>query len=193
MKNIAVFCGSSTGHSPVYSKAAENLADTLINNNITLVYGGANRGLMGILANRMLEQKGQVIGIMPGFLIDKEVSHNGLTELIKVHTMHERKALMQEKSDGFIAMPGGFGTIEEIFEMITWGQLKIHQKPCAFFNVNSYFDFVSSFLDNAVNEGFLKKDYKEMIIIEKMPDTIIRRFLSYKHPSADKLYTPESY
>ena len=187
MKNVAVFCGSSTGNKAAYIEAAQKLADTLITNNLSLIYGGANRGLMGILADRMLEQNGQVTGIMPGFLIDKEVSHHGLTKLVKVNTMHERKALMQEEADGFIAMPGGFGTVEEIFEMITWGQLKIHQKPCAFFNINGYFDFVHSFLATAVNEGFLKNEYKEMIIIENNPHTIISNFLSYKHPSVDKL------
>jgi uncharacterized protein (TIGR00730 family) len=187
MKKIAVFCGSSSGKKDVYKDAARNLADVFIKNNISLVYGGANRGLMGILANRMLEQKGQVMGIMPGFLIDKEVAHHGITELIRVETMHERKALIQQKSDGFIAMPGGFGTIEEIFEMITWGQLLIHKKPCAFLNINAYFSFVGSFLEKAVSEGFLKKEYKEMILIEDDPDTLVKEILNYRHPVIDKL------
>ena len=118
MKRISVFCGSSAGNKPVYIEAAKNLADTLIKNNLTLVYGGGKIGLMGILADQMLEQNGEVIGIIPHFLFEKEVGHHGLTELIKVNSMHERKALIQEKSDGFIALPGGFGTIEEIFEMM---------------------------------------------------------------------------
>jgi uncharacterized protein (TIGR00730 family) len=187
MKKIAVFCGSSTGNKVVYTEAALALADTLIKNQLSLVYGGANRGLMGILANRMLEKNGQVIGIMPGFLIDMEVAHHGITKLVKVETMHQRKALMQQEADGFIAMPGGFGTLEEIFEMITWSQLKLHQKPCAFLNINGYFNFVESLLENAVNEGFLKEEYKEMIIIADNPQTLIRKMTTYQHPTTDKL------
>ena len=187
LKKIAVFCGSSTGNKAVYTEAAVDLADTLIKKNLSLVYGGANRGLMGILANRMLEQKGRVIGIMPAFLIDLEVAHHGITKLVKVETMHERKALMQQEADGFIAMPGGFGTLEEIFEMITWGQLKLHQKPCAFLNINGYFNFIESLLENAVNEGFLKKEYKEMIIIADNPQDLIKEMTTYQYPVTDKL------
>ena len=136
----------------------------------------------------MLEQNGEVIGIIPHFLFDKEVGHKGVTKLVKVNSMHERKALIQEKSDGFIALPGGFGTIEEIFEMITWGQLKIHKKPCAFLNVNGYYNFILSFLDKAVDDGFINKKYKDMVILEKDPDIIIHRFLEYEHPLIDKAY-----
>ena len=187
LKKIAVFCGSSSGNKAVYKEAAKDLADTLIKNRLSLVYGGANRGMMGILADRMLEQKGQVIGIMPGFLARMEVAHNGLTKFIKVETMHERKALIEQEADGFIAMPGGFGTLEEIFEMITWSQLKLHQKPCAFLNINGYFNFVESFLEQAVNDGFLKKEYKEMIIIEESPQVLITEMTAFQHPVTDKL------
>jgi len=187
LKKIAVFCGSSSGNIAVYKEAARELADTLIKNRLSLVYGGANRGIMGILADRMLEQKGQVIGIMPGFLVQKEVAHQGLTKFIQVETMHERKALIEQGADGFIAMSGGFGTLEEIFEMITWSQLKLHRKPCAFLNINGYFNFVKSFLEQAVNDGFLKKEHKDMIIIADNPQTLIREMQAHQHPATNKL------
>jgi uncharacterized protein (TIGR00730 family) len=188
MKKIAVFCGSSAGNKAVYAQAAQKLADVLCLNNLTLVYGGARVGLMGILANRMLEKNAAVTGVMPQFLVDKEVAHSGLTELIKVDSMHERKAMIQEMADGFIALPGGFGTIEEIFEMITWSQLNLHSKPCAFFNVNSYYNYIDLFLENCVKEGFIARDYKEMIIIENDPEMIISRFASYQHHTIDKAF-----
>jgi uncharacterized protein (TIGR00730 family) len=186
MKKICVFCGSSYGNDRIYSEAAEKLGETFINNNITLVYGGAKIGLMGELADRILHLGGKVIGIIPKFLIDKEVAHNGLTRLVEVDSMHERKALMQKESDGFIALPGGFGTIEEIFEMITWGQLNIHRKPCAFLNINGFYDSMNSFLNNAVKEGFIEKEFKDMIIIESDPNSIIQKFSAYLHPAVDK-------
>jgi len=185
MKKIAVFCGSSTGNKPVYRQAARKLADTFIKNNISLIYGGANRGLMGILADRMLENGCEVTGIMPAFLIDKEVAHHGITKLIKVNTMHERKAMIEDLADGFVALPGGFGTIEEIFEMITWSQLNLHQKPCGFFNVNGYYDVMDVFLENCVREGFIARGYKDMIITENDPEKIIIRFASYEHHNID--------
>jgi len=188
MKKIAVFCGSSAGNKDVYTQAANHLAEVLAGNKLTLVYGGARVGLMGVLANRMLEKNSHVIGIMPQFLVDKEVAHSGLTELIKVDSMHERKALIQEMADGFIALPGGFGTIEEIFEMITWSQLNLHSKPCAFFNVHGYYNHMDIFLENCVKEGFIARGYKEMIIIEDDPEMIISRFASYEHHTIDKAY-----
>jgi len=188
MIRISVFCGSSTGNKQLYSEATKNLADTLISNNLSLIYGGGKIGLMGILANRMLEQNGEVIGIIPHFLFEKEVGHQGLTELIKVNSMHERKALIQEKSDGFIALPGGFGTVEEIFEMITWGQLNIHKKPCAFLNVNGYYDFIDDFINNCITEGFIDPGYKDMIVMEDDPEIIIQRFKTYEHHRIDKSY-----
>ena len=186
MKQICVFCGSSPGKNKIYAESVKKLSDIFIQHNLTLVYGGAKVGLMGVLADQILNQGGKVIGIIPKFLKDKEVAHNGLTQLIEVDSMHERKNLMEQKSDGFIAMPGGLGTVEEIFEMITWGQLKLHKKPCAFLNTNSYYNFIDKFLDNAVSEGFIEQEYKNMIIIEDNPDTIFQRFLNYQHPVIDK-------
>jgi len=186
MKRICVFCGSSPGNNKIYTKASKKLADRFIENNITLVYGGGKVGLMGVLADRMLEQHGKVIGIIPKFLFDKEVAHNGLTKLVKVNSMHERKALIQKESDGFIALPGGLGTVEEIFEMSTWGQLHLHNKPCAFLNINGYYNFIENFLDNAVSEGFIDIESRNMIIIENEPDSIIQKFFTYAHPNIDK-------
>lgn len=188
MEKLCVFCGSSNGNNSAYTKAARQLANNLIQNDITLVYGGARVGLMGTLANHILEKGGRVIGIMPEFLIEKEVAHTGLTQLIQVSSMHERKERMQKISDGFIALPGGLGTVEEIFEMITWGQLNIHQKPCAFLNVNGYYDHIDNFLNNAVREGFIDKEYQDMIIIEDDPDRIIVMFIRYIHPTINKIY-----
>jgi uncharacterized protein (TIGR00730 family) len=186
MKRICVFCGSSYGNSRLYVESVNHLNKILIKNNLILVYGGAKVGLMGELADQMLNLGGEVIGIIPRFLIDKEVAHNGITKLIETDSMHERKELMQKESDGFIALPGGFGTIEEIFEMITWGQLNIHKKPCAFLNINSYYNFINAFLDNAVSEGFIEQEFKNMIIIEEDPEIIIQRFFNYDHPTIDK-------
>lgn len=186
MKKICVFCGSSYGKNPIYIEAVNKLSEIFIRNNITLIYGGAKVGLMGELADRILKSGGKVIGIIPKFLKDREVAHNNLTKLIEVNSMHERKELMQKESDGFIALPGGLGTVEEIFEMITWGQLRIHEKPCAFLNTNGFYNLIDGFLDNAVNEGFIEKEFKDMIIIESEPDMIINRFLNYEHHNIDK-------
>lgn len=186
MNNICVFCGSSSGNNIAYQQAADNLAETLLKNNITLVYGGAHVGLMGQIANKMMNGGGKVIGIIPKALVEKEVAHNGLTELIVVNSMHERKSLMQEMSVGFIAMPGGLGTTEEIFEMLTWAQLKIHNKPCAFLNIKGYFDQLAAFLENMVSEGFLERGYKDMAIFADNIDEIITKFENYIPPALDK-------
>jgi len=186
MKRICVFCGSSYGNNKIYVEAVTKLCRILIKNNIALVYGGAKVGLMGELADQFLSSGGEVIGIIPKFLVDREVAHKGLTRLIETDTMHERKELMQRESDGFIALPGGLGTIEEIFEMITWGQLNIHKKPCAFLNINGYYNFINAFLENAVKEGFIELEFKNMIIIEEDPEILIQRFFNYDHPTIDK-------
>ncbi|MDA3954721.1 MAG: TIGR00730 family Rossman fold protein [Bacteroidales bacterium] len=186
MKKISVFCGSSPGNSMIYTKTAQKLAIYLANNNITLIYGGSKVGLMGELANEALLKGGNVIGIIPKHLKDKEVAHTELSELRVVDTMHQRKKMMEELSDAFIALPGGLGTTEEIFEMLTWAQLNLHKKPCAFVNVNGYFNFLIDFLNNMVLEGFLEKEYRDMIIIEDNIETIFDQFTSYKHPIIDK-------
>ncbi|MBU0487008.1 MAG: TIGR00730 family Rossman fold protein [Bacteroidetes bacterium] len=186
MKRICVFCGSSYGNGKIYTEATKKLGEVFVTNNLTLVYGGANVGLMGVLADQMLRLKGEVIGIIPGFMIEKGIAHTGLSGQIVVGSMHERKERMQTESDAFIAMPGGYGTIEEIFEMITWGQLNIHKKPCAFLNTNGYYDFMHEFLNHAVNEGFIEREFKDMVIFEEEPEVLIQRFFNYTHPIIDK-------
>ena len=157
IKRLCVYCGSSSGSQPDYALAARQLARAMVSKNIDLVYGGAGVGLMGEIADTVLEEGGDVIGIIPKGLFVKEVVHTGLTELREVGSMHERKLLMSELSDGFVALPGGFGTIEEILEIITWSQLGMHQKPCGLLNVRRYYDRLIDFLDHAVSERFIKR------------------------------------
>ena len=175
MKNICIYCGSKHGKNEKYSVIAVELAEKLAENNINIVYGGSNIGLMGKIANAALNKGGEVIGIIPKFLVDKEIAHNGLTELIIADSMHERKQIMESHSDAFVALPGGLGTVEEIIEMIAWAKLKLHSKPCAFLNINGYYNSLFNFLDNMVNEGFLDKKIKDMIIIEDDMNRLIKK------------------
>ncbi|MCP3942960.1 MAG: TIGR00730 family Rossman fold protein [Desulfobacteraceae bacterium] len=187
MKKICVYCGSSPGRRPEYIEAARFLAKELLSRNIGLVYGGAHVGIMGEIADTVLEGGGEVIGIIPQALVDLEVSHTGLTELIIVNSMHERKAMMADLSDGFIALPGGLGTIEELFEVLTWAQLGFHKKPCGLLNADGYYDHLSAFLDHAVKEEFVKNAHRSMLIIEKDPITLLERFEAYEPPRVSKL------
>lgn len=173
MKTICVFCGSSTGKKAAYQKACSELAQLFVDKGITLVYGGGNVGLMGILANEVLARSGTVIGIIPQALADKEVAHNGLTELHVVGSMHERKALMAELSDGFIAMPGGIGTLEEIIEVFTWTQLGIHSKPCGLLNTAAYYDPLFNFLQKMVEQEFLKPFHLSMMVMQDQPSALL--------------------
>ena len=156
MQRICVYCGSSAGRRDEYAAAARQLAAALVDNGIELVYGGASKGLMGVLADEVLALGGAVHGVIPKMLEDKEIAHRGLTRLHIVGSMHERKSMMAALADGFIAMPGGFGTLEEIIEVVTWGQLAVHDKPTGLLNVGGYFDALLHFLDHSVAEGFLK-------------------------------------
>lgn len=175
MRGICVFCGSSSGMRPGYATAARELGNLLAERKIGLVYGGGSVGLMGILADAALAAGGEVIGVIPQSLADKEVAHRGLTELRIVDTMHERKAVMAERADAFIAMPGGFGTLDEFFEILTWAQLGIHGKPCGLLNVEGYFDSLLEYLDHAVNERLLKPAHRELILVENEPDKLLAR------------------
>ncbi len=186
MKYVCVYCGSNPGRSPEYIRYARVLAKELVTRNIGLVYGGASVGIMGAIANTVLDGGGEVIGVMPQSLVDKEVSHNGLTELKVVDTMHERKAIMAELSDGFIALPGGLGTIEEIFEVLTWSQLGFHKKPCSFLNIKQYYNSLSLFLDHAVEEQFIKPVHREMLLIEDDPSKLLDAMEEYDPPTVDK-------
>ncbi len=186
MKNVCVYCGSSSGRRKDYAEAAAALAAQLVKHNMNLVYGGASVGIMGEIADAVLDAGGQVIGVMPRALVEKEVQHDGLTELLVVDSMHERKLRMAEISDGFIAMPGGLGTLEELFEILTWAQLGFHQKPCALLNVASYYDKLSAFLNHAVEEQFIKSVHSHMLLIEENPEKILQSMLTYQPPTEDK-------
>ncbi len=186
MKKICVYCGSSSGKSPEYIESARILGRELVKRNITLVYGGASVGIMGEIADTVLAAGGEVIGIMPQALADKEISHKGLTELRVVQSMHERKAMMEEISDGFIALPGGMGTIEELFEVLTWSQLGYHRKPCALLNIKGYYDSITQFLNHAVEEQFVKSIHREMILIEDNSTRLLDLMATYQSPKVDK-------
>ncbi|MDZ7773145.1 MAG: TIGR00730 family Rossman fold protein [Balneolaceae bacterium] len=186
IKSICVYCGSNPGKSPAYREGAVNLAEALARENIGLVYGGGSVGLMGIMADTLLERGGRVTGVIPEDLVRREVGHGGLTEQIVVDSMHERKAAMAERSDGFIAMPGGLGTLEELFEVLTWAQLGIHRKPVAILNVGGYYDRLVSFLDHGVEEGFVKAPHRNMLMVENNPDSLLERFASYQPPAVRK-------
>ncbi len=191
MKKIAIFCGSSNGASSVYIENAKKIGKELARRNITLVYGGASVGVMGAVANSVLEENGQVIGVMPSFLEQKEISHKHLSELIIVDSMHERKARMAELADGFIALPGGPGTLEEFFEVFTWAQLGLHQKPCGLLNINHYFDPLVELFNHMSREQFLHEKYRSMAIVDIEPSRLIEKFYSYEPPST-KTYMTEN-
>lgn len=186
MQRICVYCGSNSGVRPVYAAAARTLAETLCRRRIELVYGGAAKGLMGVLADRMLECGGTVHGVIPGFLHEREITHTGLTSLHVVATMHERKAKMAELADGFIALPGGYGTLEEIIEILTWGQLRMHDKPCGLYNVDGYFDSLLRYLDHAESEGFLRPENRLMLLADTDAAGLLDKFSIYSAPTVQK-------
>ena len=186
MKRLCVYCGSSSGRLPDYAQVARQLARAMVNRNIDLVYGGASVGIMGEIANAVLEEGGDVIGIIPRGLFRKEVAHTGITELREVDSMHDRKSLMADLSDGFIALPGGLGTIEEIFEIITWSQLGMHRKPCGLLNVCHYYDKLIGFLDHAVSEQFIKEAHHSTILVDECPEALLEKFEVYVAPETVK-------
>lgn len=186
MRRICVYCGSNTGGQPEYAAAARDLADVLVRHDLELVYGGADKGVMGIIADAVLEQGGKVHGVIPKMLCEKEIAHQGLTELHVVASMHARKTMMAALSDGFIAMPGGFGTLEEIIEIVTWGQLRFHDKPCGLLNVNGYFDHLLCYFDHAHEEGFLRTENRDMLLCDPDPAGLIQQFERYTAPHVDK-------
>lgn len=173
---ICVFTGSRHGARTEYADAAKRLGRVLVERGYGLVYGGGNVGLMTVIADRVLELNGHVTGVIPDSLVSKEVAHQGLTELRVVQSMHERKALMAELSDGFIAMPGGIGTMEEFFEVLSWAQLGIHDKPCGLLNVAGYYDPLIQFLDHAVGQDFIKPKHRALLIVESEPVKLLDRF-----------------
>ncbi|TFG80858.1 MAG: TIGR00730 family Rossman fold protein [Chrysiogenales bacterium] len=186
MKRICVFCGSSPGAKPEYIQAAQQLGVLLAYRKIGLVFGGGKVGLMGRLAQAALENGGEVIGVIPRELHEKRVAFSGLSDLRVVGTMHERKALMAELADGFMALPGGLGTLEEIFEILTWAQLAIHHKPCGLLNVGDFYTPLLAFLDQVVEQGFLDAAHRSMILTAENPEELLQQFETYRPVSADK-------
>jgi uncharacterized protein (TIGR00730 family) len=175
MKSIAVYCGASTGANPLYAQAACAMARALVEHDIGLVYGGGKVGLMGVIADEVLRLGGAATGVIPRALIEREIGHEGLTRMFVVNNMHERKAMMSELSDGFIAMPGGMGTLEELFEMLTWSQLGIHVKPVGVYNVAGFYDGLVGFIGHLQAEGFVRAQHAALMMAEADPDALIAR------------------
>ena len=192
MNRITVFCGSSLGTDKDFEFQAKELGRKLAIENIELVYGGANVGLMGAVANGVLGESGRVIGILPKFLKSKEIAHNALTELILVESMHERKTKMNDLCDGVIALPGGFGTMEEFFEMLTWGQLGLHKKPIGILNINGFYNDLINFLDTMVEKGLLKDANRKMVLISNNIDDLLSKMKVYKAPNLGKWISKEN-
>ncbi|MEJ1960283.1 MAG: TIGR00730 family Rossman fold protein [Gammaproteobacteria bacterium] len=185
-KSICVFAGSSSGSDPQFASAARALGSALVAKQYGLVYGGASVGLMGIVADSVLAGGGHVVGVMPEFLATKEIAHAGLSDLKVTASMHERKQTMATLADGFVALPGGYGTLEEFFEMITWAQLGLHAKPCALLNVNGYYDSLLSFIDTAVKKQFLKPANRAMILVSADPTELLDQMQRYTAPTVTK-------
>ena len=186
IKRICVYCGSSPGKNPAYALAAAQLGKELCRRNIGLVYGGAAVGVMGVVADSVLENGGEAIGVIPKSLAVKELAHENLSELHVVASMHERKAMMADLADGFIALPGGWGTLEEIFEILTWAQLGFHAKPCGLLNIEAYYDDLMAFLENSFEQEFVNPLYRPMLMTDKKPSQLLDQFAVYTAPKVRK-------
>ena len=184
--NLCVFAGSSPGAHDDYRAAAEALGQALVRRGIGLVYGGARVGLMGALADSVLAHGGQVTGVIPDSLMIKEIAHDGLTALHVVGSMHQRKALMADLSAGFIAIPGGWGTLEELFEVLTWAQLGLHRKPCGLLNVRGFYDGLLAFIDHSIEQRFVRQDYRALVLTSESPDVLLDLFATYVPPAVPK-------
>lgn len=192
MKSITVFCGSSSGSNPVYLQQARLLGEKLAEAHIELIYGGAKVGLMGAVADGVLSKCGKVTGILPRFLQSKEIAHDNLSELILVDSMHERKTIMHDRSEGVIALPGGFGTLEEFFEMLTWAQLGLHSKPIGILNTDGFYSALFRLVDEMVDKGFLKNINREMILESEDIDVLLEKMNHYNAPAVTKWITTEN-
>lgn len=186
LKSLCVYCGSSTGRIEAYAEAARALAAAMVERGIRLVYGGASVGIMGVVADEVLRLGGEAVGVIPESLMRKELAHAGLTEMHVTPSMHARKTLMAELADGFVALPGGIGTFEEIFEVWTWGQLGFHRKPCGLLNVAGYYDALIAFLDHAAGEQFVRAEHRAMAVVESDPAALLDRFAAYQPPALPK-------
>ncbi len=186
MLNICIFCGSSAGRNSSYKGAAVKLGQLLVEKNLNLVYGGGNIGLMGEIAHSVINNGGKAIGVIPQFLVEKELVFKKLTEVRVVDSMHERKATMAKLADAFIAMPGGFGTLEETVEVLTWAQLGLHRKPIGLLNIDGYYDYLNDFFEHMVTEGFLMREYKDMLLIKDDPAAMLESLTTFELPDVDK-------
>lgn len=180
LKSICVFCGSSIGRNPAYRDAAVRLGQILAQNKIRLIYGGASVGIMGAVADATMAAGGEVVGVIPGNLFKKEVAHAGLTKLHTVGSMHERKAMMEQLSDGFIALPGGWGTFEEFFEILTWAQLGLHRKPIGLLNIEGYYESLLQLVDHGIKEEFIQPDYRRLLLSDSDPARLLEQFRNYE-------------
>ncbi|MFD2512736.1 TIGR00730 family Rossman fold protein [Pontibacter locisalis] len=185
MKSIGVFCGANSGANKIYQEASVKLGRLMAEQKVMLVYGGGNVGLMGEIADAVLAGGGRAVGVIPQSLVDREVAHRGLSELHVVQTMHERKAMMAARSDAFVAMPGGFGTFDEVCEIITWNQLGIIRKPVAFYNVNGFYDKLLEMIDHCVAEGFIKFDQRENLIVESDAELLLKKIRAFSDITSD--------
>jgi uncharacterized protein (TIGR00730 family) len=184
VRRVCVFCGSSSGARPAYAEATAQLAGLLVAEGLGVVYGGGGVGLMGKLADAVLAHEGEIIGVIPRALMDKEIGHRAVSDLRVVESMHERKATMADLADAFVALPGGLGTLEELFEVFTWSQLGLHQKPCALLDVEGYYDGVGAFLDHAVQERFLRPEHRSALIVESEPRALLERLERFQPDAA---------
>ncbi len=186
LRSVTVYCGSNPGADPAFAEATRELATLLAGSGVRVVYGGGHIGLMGVLADTVLAAGGEVVGVIPRGLVDREIGHKGLSDLRVVGSMHERKALMAELGDAFIALPGGIGTLEELIEVYTWSQLGIHRKPLGVLDVNGYYDGLASFLDDMVDARFMRSQQREVLIFEAEPETLLARLAAAEPPSQTK-------
>lgn len=191
MEKVCVFCGSSLGKNPKFRETASALGKFIVKENLELVYGGGNSGLMGTIANAVLENGGSVIGVIPEFLKDLEICHTGVSELIISKNMHERKSKMYELADFFIVLPGGIGTLDELAEIFTWSQLCLHKKACAVINIDGYYDDFLNFMKNSVKENFLKQEHLDMLIVDVSIESAIKKCRSFIHPEGIKKWVDE--
>jgi hypothetical protein len=186
MEALCVFCGANPGRRPAYREAARRVGELLAERGITLVYGGGNVGLMGALADACLRANGRVIGVIPRALAEKEIAHQGLTEMHVVASMHERKALMADLADAFLTLPGGFGTWDEFCEALTWSQLGLQKKACAFLNVEGYYDALLALTERAAEDGFIRPEHRELLLVDTDPDQLLHRLQTYQVPYVPK-------
>lgn len=189
LRSLCVYCGSSAGHDPAFADAARSLGQLMAGQGLALVYGGGHVGLMGIIADAVLEAGGEVTGVIPRALMDSEVGHDRLTRLLVVKDMHERKALMAEHSDGFVAMPGGIGTLEELFEVMTWLQLGYHAKPVGLLNVKGFYDPLLDFLDRQAEAGFLRQEHRALLMTETDPAVLVQRLRAFVMPEGLSVFS----